>query len=115
MSNGDTSGAVPTIYRYDEHTDETHVYRWQDVEPILDGIARARAHGHDGYNADRSMRAFAEIPITIVEQWRKEGVDIMNPDHWKEVRKRLMDPALRGFRLDLEGGLHNGVIVKGKR
>ena len=115
MADVDTSGLVPTIYHYDEHDDSLHVERWQDVEPLLEKVKRLRAHGFDGYNGDRSMRAFAEIPIAILEQWKKEGVDFMNPDHWNEVRKRLMDPALRGFRLDLEGGLHNGVVVKGAR
>lgn len=111
----DTQGIVPTIYHYDEHDDALHVERWMDAEPTLEKIKRLRSLGFDGYNSDRSMRAFAEIPITIIEQWKKEGVDILNQDHWPEVRRRLMSPDLAGFRLDLEGGMRNGIIVKGVR
>lgn len=115
MNIVDTEGLVPTIYHYEEHTGDLHVERWMDAEPTLEKIKRLRSLGFDGYNADRSMRALAEIPVTIIEQWAKEGVDFLNRDHWPEVKRRLMSPDLRGFRLDLEGNMRNGIIVKGAR
>ena len=94
----DALGLVTDLH-WDEHTQELHVERVQDVEPVLERIKRQKAEGFDGYNEDRSMRAIAEIPVTIAEQWAKEGVDIFNPDHSKECERRLNDPALRGFRI----------------
>lgn len=112
----DFAGVVPTVYHYDEHTDELHIERKFDAEPLLEKIKRLRAHGHDGFNTDRSQRALCEIPLTILEGWRAEGVDFMNPDHNDEVLKRLTAPDLMGFRLDLEGGMkHGNIIVKGDR
>lgn len=111
----DYSGAAPVFYHYDEHTGEIHVERVQDVEPLLDRNKRMAAAGFDGFNADRSMKAIAEIPIAIVEQWAKEGVDIMNPAHNAEVLKRLRDPALAHFRLDQGRGNTPNIIVKGAR
>ena len=66
--------------------------------------------GSDGCAVDRSLRAIAEIPITIAEQWAKEGVDIFNPDHSKECERRLNDPALRGFRIG-DPVMNAGIIV----
>ena len=111
----DLSGDIINAYRWDEHTQELHVERIQDVEPVLERIKRAKAHGADGYNADRTMRAIAEIPVVVAEQWKKEGVDITNPDHDGEVRKRLNDPALSGFRMDRRDANAGKIIVKGVR
>lgn len=111
----DFGGIVPTLYHWDEHTEELHVQRTQDVEPLLEKIKRLRSHGFDGYTEDRSARAISEIPVTILEQWQKEGLDFMDPNHHAEILKRLKSPDLLGFRLDLEGGMRRGIIVKGDR
>lgn len=110
----DRDGIIETVLHWDEHTETLHVERTQDVEPMLDRIKAMRAAGFDGYNHDRSVRAIAEVPVAILEQWRKDGVDVMNPDHNKEVMKRLNDPALRDLRLDTNTA-HSGIIIKGDR
>lgn len=60
----------------------------QDVEPLLEDNKRLALDG-DGYSPSRDLRRAASIPMAIVEQWRAEGVDIFNPDHKAEVRRRL--------------------------
>jgi hypothetical protein len=112
----DNLGIVPTVFHFDEHTGELHVERRQDdVEPLLDAVKRAQAQHWDGFNADRSLQLIAEIPVTVAEQWAKEGVDIYNPDHNAECMKRLNDPALRGFRFDKGANVGSGIIIKGER
>lgn len=62
--------------------------RVQDVEPVLNAN-KALATDGDGYSPDRTLRRAASIPLIVVEQWLKEGVDIYNPDHAGEVKRRL--------------------------
>jgi hypothetical protein len=112
----DGAGIVETRYHWDEHTGELHVERVQDVEPLIDGIKRAKAHGYDGFGHGREGQVIAEIPIAIVEQWAKEGVQWWNKDHDAEIRKRINDPALSAFRYDAtHSGNTANIIVKGKR
>lgn len=111
----DFVGALETVYHWDEHTQEIHVERCYDAEPLLEKIKRLRSLGFSGHNSDRSMRALSEVPLTLLEQWRAEGVDFLNPDHSAEIERRLRSPDLSGFRLDLEGSMQNGILVTGKR
>jgi hypothetical protein len=112
----DQAGIVPTVYHWDEHTEELHVERIQDVEPLIEGIKAAKLHGYDGFQQDRAGQVIAEIPVTIVEQWAKEGVQWWNKDHDAEIRRRLNDPALAAFRYDnSHSGNTPNIIVKGKR
>jgi hypothetical protein len=109
----DHAGLVQTDLYWDEHTEEMHVARVQDVEPVLERNKAIRAAGWDGYNGDRSMRAVAEIPVTIVEQWQREGVEWWNQDHNAELQKRIADPALSGFRIATPAANAGRIIVKG--
>lgn len=111
----DQAGIVTTNYHWDEHTQDFHVERVQDVEPLLERNKALQAAHWDGFNQSRDGQLLAEIPVAIAEQWLKEGVDIFNPDHEPEVRKRLNDPALRGFRMDTGAGPFDGIIIKGPR
>lgn len=60
----------------------------QDVEPILDANKRLYNDG-DGYTPSRDYRRAASIPLIVVEQWLREGVDVYNRDHAEEVKRRL--------------------------
>ena len=108
------SGGTLVNLHWDEHDETLHVERWQDAEPILERNKALAAQHFDGYNAARDMKAIAEVPFAILEQWRKEGITLGNPDHDNEVMKRLNDPALRGFRMDTPVA-HGGIIIKGTR
>lgn len=110
----DRVGIIDTVLHWDEHTEELHVERTQDVEPLLDRNKAIQAQRWDGYNDARDMQAIAELPIAILEQWHKEGVSILDPNHDKEIRKRLRDPALSGFRLDTPVA-HSGIIILGAK
>jgi hypothetical protein len=111
----DHDGLVETVLHWDEHTQTLHVERTQDVEPLLDRNMALRAAGWDGFNNDRSLQAIAEVPITVLEQWHKEGVNYLDPDHNAEVMKRLRDPALSKLRLDTPSANRGHIIVLGER
>lgn len=111
----DKDGLVQTDLYWDEHSGELHVARVQDVEPVLERNKALRARGWDGYNADRSFRAIAEIPVTVAEQWAREGVQWWNQDHDAELQKRIADPALSGFRIGNPTAHGGHIIVKGGR
>lgn len=111
----DNFGLVTTCLHWDEHDETLHVERTQDVEPLLDGLKRAKAHGWDGFNADRSMQATHELPITVLEQWQREGVEWWNRDHDAELRRRCNDPALAGFRIATPNASGGRIIVTGAR
>lgn len=64
------------------------VKRSQDVENILDHNKRL-ATWNDGYSETRELRRVASIPLVVVEQWMREGVDIFDPNCREEVKRRL--------------------------
>lgn len=40
----------------------------------------------------------ASIPNVVVEQWRKEGIDIFKEEDWPKVRAKLNDPEYKWLR-----------------
>lgn len=82
------ANGIGVEYDYEELTDTLIERRVQDVEPILTHN-KALANHDDGYTPSRDMRRVASIPLVVVEQWMKEGVDIFDPNCREEVRKRL--------------------------
>ena len=63
------------------------ICRSQDVEPYLERNKRER----NNFEAVREapMRKVADIPLAVVEQWFKEGVNIFDRNCAKEVQRRL--------------------------
>lgn len=61
----------------------------QDVAPILKRNKALQNCGDNGYGKSRDFRRVASIPLVVVDKWLREGVDIFNPDHAKEVKRRL--------------------------
>ena len=111
----DALGGIVTDLLWDEHTEELHVYRVQDVEPLLDRNKAIKAAGWDGYSNDRTFKAVAEIPATIAEQWAREGIEWWNPEHNKALMAKLADPALDGFRIGTKSAHVGHIIVTGTK
>lgn len=64
--------------------------RTQDVQPVLDANGRF-ANDHDGYSPSRDLKYVASIPLVVIEQWLKLGIDINNPDHAGKIAAMLND------------------------
>ncbi len=63
------NGVVRTVITDDTTPDVFHVKHEQDVEPILDGIARDRETMRHGTN-----KLAARIPAVIYEQLQAQGI-----------------------------------------
>ena len=66
------SDGVITTFDTDESTGEAFINSYQDVEGIIDANKYNQNSGHDGYNRDRSMRHFAEVPMNIIMKWMQD-------------------------------------------
>ncbi len=77
--------------------DDMHVRRSQDVEAILDENKRL-ASLNDGYSPSRDMRRVAPTPMTVIEQWMKEGINIFDRNCAEAIRRKLNSPEWRYLR-----------------
>lgn len=64
------------------------IRKTQDVEPILEHNKKLFTEG-DGYSPSRELRRAASIPLVIVEQWMREGIDIFDPNCAEAVKRKL--------------------------
>jgi hypothetical protein len=85
-------GQVVTLHQYDPETGGGVIIRAQDVEPIFEENARLYTL-NDGYSPRRELRRVASIPVSIAEQWYREGVNVLDKNCREEVRRRLNDPV----------------------
>ncbi len=71
----------------------------QDVEPILERNKRlANDTDRARTGVKESWLHAASIPNAVIMQWRQEGIDVFNPEHWQAVRRKLNDPEWRYLR-----------------
>jgi hypothetical protein len=81
------------------------VYREQDVEPYLEANAKAYNDApswrpYASGTADRPMRHVASVPMVVIEQWMKEGVNVFDPspEMQKKIAAKLNDYTNRKLR-----------------
>lgn len=96
-----TTGLAQEIeYSYAE--DKTAVRTTQDVSSILERNKKLQnAEAYKKAGIDANMQHVASIPLVVVHEWMKEGIDIFNRDHWPMVRKKLMESENRHLRTTL--------------
>ncbi len=71
--------------------DDMHVLRHQDCEAIIENNKRLYGF-NNGYSPSRDLKRVASIPLTVVEQWMKEGVNIFDKNCAEAIRRKLNDP-----------------------
>lgn len=79
------------------------IVRSQDVEPYLKKNAeeRAAASTWRPYTSGKNhLRKVAEIPLIVIEQWLKEGVNALSndPDMQRKIRQKLDDYTNKDLR-----------------
>ena len=87
-------------YLYNE--DKTVIRTSQDVSGILE--RNKLLQNEEDYKKQGIKNGFqhvAEIPLSVVHGWMKEGIDITKPADWPKVKQKLMDPDNRFFRTSL--------------
>jgi len=89
----DPHTGVKTIFRPSVDGETFQIITEQDVEPILELNKEKQKAGREYYARDKDLWRVASIPASVQLKWLVEkGVDLMNPDHWPEVKKLLNDP-----------------------
>lgn len=80
-----------------EDTPEGFVLHYQqDAEPVIESNKVKQSAGRAYYAADSEMWRVASIPIGIQYKWMiEDGIDVLNPDHWQRVQRKLNDPDWR--------------------
>jgi hypothetical protein len=103
------SGALTERYWFDVEGKDV-VETTQDAQPVLDRLERIRnqAPRHDG-----EFELVAEIPMTLYLEWRKQGLDILKPEHQAMLEKKLRDIEYK--KLLATEATHRGIKVKGAR
>jgi hypothetical protein len=95
---------------YDELTDTTYVEQRFDAEPIIDYAANVR-NASFGHSRFAFAQPLAEIPLTMVYQWLKEGFDLSRATKQELARKLADYPKLKlGNRRT-----NPGIIISGAR
>ena len=46
----------------------------------------------------KNMWKVASIPTIVIEQWKKEGIDLWKDEDWPKVRAKLNDPEFKWLR-----------------
>ena len=92
---------VITQYHYDADGDRLTLNRVQDVEPILK--FNKMLQNDKSLTRGKDLRRVAKIPMVVIEQWMKEGINLFSndPEMKKKVKARLNDPNYQFLRTDL--------------
>lgn len=86
----DINGLV-TEFHSDAMDDAVTIRRVQDVQPILEANKRLYSQD-DGYTPSRDLKRVASIPLSVIEEWMKEGINIFDKNCAAAIRRKLNDP-----------------------
>jgi len=87
---------------YDHAGDKIVQHSVQDVAPLIE--LNKKEYNKDYVNGgvetkEVGMRKVANIPLIIVEKWKKEhGIDMLNKDHWPKIKQLLNSNEYRFLR-----------------
>jgi len=85
---------IQESYHYDEAADRLVVKRTQDVEPILDYTKAI--FDADNTRWDKVMNHVARIPLVVVDEYKRRGIDLLKDD--AALKRFLNDPDNKLFR-----------------
>ncbi len=78
-----------TVHHYDESTGETTIENVQNVNAIANDNREQRLSGDDGYTPSRDFKKVASIPNVVVEQLKKQGINIFDKGDWPKIASLL--------------------------
>lgn len=95
----DVNGDIIHSISYDEMTDQTTMSSTQDVDPYLKANKEERESQSSITKMGDGLQKIASIPLTVVEQWRKElGSDPLSLDNRGWLMRRLQNPEFSKLR-----------------
>jgi len=120
MFDWDPFHGVLEEYEYDTDTGIMQFKRTQDCTSVIDDNREWQASEQNWRKKDDRWIRFASIPMVVVEQWMKEGIDVLQAatdrngvpnDHMKAVLRKLRDPDwkwLKTVDMDMGDGNQSG-------
>jgi hypothetical protein len=95
-------GYVEMTY-YDDDTKKLTVITKSDVSTLMDKQKEKRNSGVNGWSESRDFREVMEVDFVTLE-WLKQtkGLDYMNPDHGKAIKKFFTQRDYKNF-LSVDG------------
>lgn len=84
-------------YHWDDQEKKLTIHKRTDVTDIIESNKRQQPLTIDSRFGNQMMHHVAQIPLTIVEQWKREGLDIFDrsPEMRKKLKRKLNDPEWR--------------------
>lgn len=86
------------LYRKVEPNGDIKVQEVQNLEPFIEHNKALANSGDTGWNKDKSIRRAASIPLSLLDQWKSEGLDIHDRNNEKIVKRLLNDSDYRDLR-----------------
>lgn len=72
---------------WDTDAEKLVVVRKQDVSQLL---TRNKEEANDfRYNPKGTFHKVASVPMSIIEQWMKEGINPYRREDWEKIRQKL--------------------------
>lgn len=94
----DPLSGVSHYLHVDKMTGEMHTLTRQDPTKVIESN-KAHAYDAKGTLGKTNFVKVATIPNGVIADWLAEGVDVFNPDQWRDVAKRLDDGDNRDLRV----------------
>lgn len=125
MFDWDPFNGVLETYDYDGDTGTMHFKRVQDCTTVIDDNKEWQASEQNWRKKDDKWIRFASIPMIVVEQWMKEGINVLLAEtdrkgvpneHMRRVLLKLRDPDwkfLKTVDMDMGDGRHWGNFALG--
>lgn len=114
MFDWDPFQGVLEEYDYDQGSGLMTVKRTQDCTSVIDDNREWQSAEQNWRKKDDKWIRFASIPALVVEQWLKEGIDVLRAetdrngvpnDHMKAVLRKLRDPDWKWLKtVDMDMG-----------
>lgn len=92
-----SNSEVRTDFHYDTADDKFFINRSQDVENILKQNNEMRL-ADDGYTKERDMKRAARIPMVVVEELMKRGINVFDANHGEALLQALDEPKYSKFK-----------------
>lgn len=92
-------GIVQTAETQD---DKLIIKTYQDVQPILERnkkLQSADEYKRQGIKND--YQHVASIPLVLVHEWMKQGINIWDKADWPKIKAKLQEPENRYLRTTL--------------
>ena len=91
--NHDVDAGILEVFHYDEATDEVRIDTVQNCDALVE-TAKAEYNTYDessGVGRSENFFKVGTIPSVMIENWKKQGIDIFTEDGKKWLMKNIIN------------------------